>query len=246
MKNKSFLRTSLAAMLLVAVVSSGVALATDSFSDVPDGQFYTEAVAWAKANGMTTGSPAGADTFKPLDGVTRGENITFAKRYDDIVVQPALATLTASVATNATGVATNAADIAMNGSVVAQSVVGGGLDSSTAVVTSVDLTLPDVCPEAPDSWSVLVLANGYFLTSAGGSGGATIGLSLTSTDFETGSIQNQNFDSTGQFREAYSTTFLFTVDAGTTTFFELGSETHTASVTAAQNNLIAQSVSVTC
>lgn len=90
MKNKSFLRTSLAAMLLVAVVSSGVALATDSFSDVPDGQFYTEAVAWAKANGMTTGSPAGSDTFKPLDGVTRGENITFAKRYDDFVVQPAL------------------------------------------------------------------------------------------------------------------------------------------------------------
>ena len=230
------LKTLIAALAIVVAVPT-MAYATHTFPDVPTAKFYHDAVEWAFANGITTGtSPT---TFSPEDPVTRGENITFAKRYDDNIVQPALATLTASVATNT-------ADIAMNGSVVALSVENGGLGAAVAVVTSVDLTLPDVCPGAPDSWSVLVLANGYFLTSAGGSGTATIGLSLTSTDFETGSVQNQHWDSTGQFREAYSTTFLFTVDAGTTTFYELGSESHTASVTAAQNNLIAQSVSVTC
>ena len=90
-KHKSFLKGSLAAVLLVAIVSSGIAAGTHSFTDVPDGAFYTDAVEWAKANGMTTGSPSGSDTFKPLDAVSRGENITFAKRYDDFVVQPALA-----------------------------------------------------------------------------------------------------------------------------------------------------------
>ena len=78
MKNKSFLRTSLAALLLVAVVSAGVALATDSFSDVPDGQFYTEAVAWASEPGVPTGYPDG--TFKPDRPATRGELATFLLR----------------------------------------------------------------------------------------------------------------------------------------------------------------------
>ncbi|RMH78432.1 MAG: hypothetical protein D6683_07615, partial [Actinomyces sp.] len=40
---------------------------------------------------ITTGSPAGSRTFKPEDPVTRGESVTFLKRYDDNVVQPALA-----------------------------------------------------------------------------------------------------------------------------------------------------------
>ncbi len=234
---KSRLALAIAAF---ALLIPATAYATHTFSDVPDGQFYTDAVEWAFDNGITTGTTA--TTFEPDAGVTRGQNVTFAKRYDDNIVQPALATLT-------TGVATNAADIDALETltpVVAQSVAANGLGASLAEVTSVDLTLPDVCPGAPDSWTVLVTASGYFLTSGTGSGSASIGLSLTSTGFETGSLLNQNFDSTGQFREAYSTTFLFTVDAGTTTFYEVGSTSHTAGVTAAQNNLIAQSVSVTC
>ena len=38
---------------------------------------------------MTTGCNGGT-AFCPEDPVTRGENITFAKRYDDLVVQPAV------------------------------------------------------------------------------------------------------------------------------------------------------------
>ena len=48
---------------------------------MPDGEFYTDAVEWAFDNGLTTGTTD--TTFEPDDGVTRGQNVTFAKRYDD-------------------------------------------------------------------------------------------------------------------------------------------------------------------
>lgn len=96
MKNKSFLKGAIAGLVMVIVVSSGLALAANPFTDVPSGQFYADPVDWAYNNGITTGSPAGSTTFKPDDPVTRGENITFAKRYDDNVVQPALTELGAA------------------------------------------------------------------------------------------------------------------------------------------------------
>ena len=61
------------------------------FDDVPDEKFYADAATWAKTNDITTGSPAGSKTFKPEDPVTRGETVTFLKRYNDNIVEPALA-----------------------------------------------------------------------------------------------------------------------------------------------------------
>lgn len=78
---------------VIAVALLGVstaAMATHTFSDVPDGEFYTEPVEWLADNGLTTGSPSGSDTFKPFDNVTRGEYATFNFRYDQNIVQPAL------------------------------------------------------------------------------------------------------------------------------------------------------------
>jgi hypothetical protein len=54
-------------------------------------QFHTEAVEWAAENEITTGTSA--TTFSPDGFVTRGQNVTFAKRYDDNIVQPALANI---------------------------------------------------------------------------------------------------------------------------------------------------------
>jgi hypothetical protein len=48
---------------------------------------------------MTTGCDGGTN-FCPGRGVSRGENITFAKRYDDLVVQPALDGIRAEIAAN--------------------------------------------------------------------------------------------------------------------------------------------------
>lgn len=48
------------------------------FPDVAAGAFYSDAVAWAAENGVTTGYPDG--TFKPDREVTRGELATFSLR----------------------------------------------------------------------------------------------------------------------------------------------------------------------
>jgi hypothetical protein len=84
------------AVLAVALMVPAVALAGNPFTDVPDEKFYADPVDWAYNNDLTTGSPAGSDTFKPEDAVTRGENITFSYRYDQNIVQPALADLAAA------------------------------------------------------------------------------------------------------------------------------------------------------
>ena len=48
------------------------------FSDVPTGQFYTDAVAWAVENGITNGK--GDGKFSPNAPCTRGEIVTFLYR----------------------------------------------------------------------------------------------------------------------------------------------------------------------
>ena len=52
---------------------------TGVFTDVPAGQFYTEAAYWALENGITTGTTA--TTFNPGGQLTRTELVTFMYRY---------------------------------------------------------------------------------------------------------------------------------------------------------------------
>ena len=52
---------------------------TGVFTDVPEGQFYTEAAYWALEAGITTG--ATASTFNPGGQLTRTELVTFMYRY---------------------------------------------------------------------------------------------------------------------------------------------------------------------
>lgn len=85
--NRSAWITSL--VIVIAVLAgAGAATASDLFDDVAEGAFYAGPVAWAAENGITNGCSETA--FCPNDPVTRGENLTFAKRYDDNIVQPAL------------------------------------------------------------------------------------------------------------------------------------------------------------
>jgi hypothetical protein len=88
------LRLAIAIVAIGLLVPATAAVATQVFDDVPDGRFYSEAVAWAFDNNITTGTTA--TTFEPDAGVTRGQNVTFAKRYDDNIVQPALASVAAA------------------------------------------------------------------------------------------------------------------------------------------------------
>ena len=51
------------------------------FTDVPQNTWYSEAVSWAVANGITSGTSA--TTFSPNDPVTREQMAVFIKRYVD-------------------------------------------------------------------------------------------------------------------------------------------------------------------
>ncbi|MFQ5558195.1 MAG: trypsin-like serine protease, partial [Acidimicrobiales bacterium] len=53
------------------------------FVDVPAGQFFTEAVAWASETGVTNGF--GDGTFRPDTPVTRGEMATFLLRLGEVL-----------------------------------------------------------------------------------------------------------------------------------------------------------------
>jgi len=103
-----------ALLAALALLIPSTAWATHVFTDVVDGAFYAAPAEWAKTNNITTGSPAGSSTFKPLDPVTRGESVTFLKRYHDNLVQPEIDTNTAGIATNTAGIATNTAGAAAN------------------------------------------------------------------------------------------------------------------------------------
>lgn len=50
-----------------------------SFADVPDGQWYSQAVRWGAANGVTSGT--GDGNFSPFDQVTREQTVTMMYNY---------------------------------------------------------------------------------------------------------------------------------------------------------------------
>ena len=74
--------------LALAVAVPSVALAANPFTDVPSGEWFTDAVDWAYNNDITTGKTP--ETFNGNDNVTRYESVTFLKRYHDEMVVPAL------------------------------------------------------------------------------------------------------------------------------------------------------------
>ncbi len=52
---------------------------SSAFTDVADGQWYTEAVAWASQSGLVTGNDAGQ--FLPSDAISREQIVTILYRY---------------------------------------------------------------------------------------------------------------------------------------------------------------------
>ncbi len=72
---------------------------THTFVDVPDGQFYTEAVLWASGNGITTGLDA--THFAPGKSLTRQELVTFLYRFAGVMGYDRTATTDLSAYTDA-------------------------------------------------------------------------------------------------------------------------------------------------
>ncbi len=86
-------KLALGILAMVLVGATVVAASDGVFTDNPSGTYYHDPVEWAYDNGITTGTSA--TTFSPMDSVTRGQNVTFAYRYDQNIVQPALEVLEA-------------------------------------------------------------------------------------------------------------------------------------------------------
>ena len=172
----------LAGFVAVAVALPVAVLATQSWPDVPDGTYYTEAVAWAKGNGMTTGCEGGTG-FCPDRGVTRAENITFAKRYDDLVVQPALDAIDTAIDANTTAASTaqttaDAADAPDRVVWVADDGTGDFLLLSTALasITDASASNPYVVRIAPGEYTetATVALKTYVAVEGSGQGVTTI------------------------------------------------------------------------
>jgi len=56
-----------ALLAALALIIPSTAWATHVFTDVNDGAFYAAPAEWAKTSNITTGSPAGSATSKPLE-----------------------------------------------------------------------------------------------------------------------------------------------------------------------------------
>ncbi|MEM9201504.1 MAG: S-layer homology domain-containing protein [Actinomycetota bacterium] len=69
-----------AVTFLHRMAGAPIAISPSGFLDVPAGAFFADAVAWAKATGITSG--ATPDRFNPHTIVTRAEFAVFLARYD--------------------------------------------------------------------------------------------------------------------------------------------------------------------
>lgn len=72
--------------VVAAMLFGGTAWAAhNTFIDVPDDHRFFTGVEWAVANGITVGCNSEGDEFCPDRPVTRGQMVTFLKRYHDNV-----------------------------------------------------------------------------------------------------------------------------------------------------------------
>jgi hypothetical protein len=84
---RTLVRSALAGLALVIAIPT-VAIAAHPFTDVPGGQWFSDAVDWAYDNNITTGvSPT---EFGGDQGFTRYQAVTMLERMDDNIIQPGL------------------------------------------------------------------------------------------------------------------------------------------------------------
>ena len=82
------LKATLGGLALAVVIPTAAIAAGTPFTDVPGGQWFSDAVDWAYDNGITTGvSPT---EFAGEQGFTRYQAVTMLERMDTNIIQPGL------------------------------------------------------------------------------------------------------------------------------------------------------------
>ena len=102
-----------------------------SFSDVAEGKYYSDAVAWANANGIVTGYEDG--TFAPNQAITREQLAVILYRYAQFMKEDTTATAALDQFSDAASVGDYAAD-AMSWA-VAEGIVSGITDGTLSPKT---------------------------------------------------------------------------------------------------------------
>ena len=171
------LHLAIAVVAVALIAPTTAAVAFHVFDDVSDDRFFSDAVEWAAANGITTGTSA--TTFEPDANVTRGQNVTFAKRYDDNIVQPALATLATDTATNTSSIA---------GLDTAQPFAVTAFESTGVELTSTPTAYVTVTATAPVAGHVTVNSTAHVRHSS--DGGDVLCQIVESTDIPPGGISD--------------------------------------------------------
>jgi S-layer homology domain len=192
-------KTKLAlAILAIALLAPAAALADNIFADVDDGAFYAEPVKWAFDNNITTGKTP--TSFAPLDNVTRGESVTFLKRYDTNIVQPALAALEAQIA-----------------GLTSSSAVFEGGNFNQPITTTADAIAKSVTITAPADGVIVITATADV---EGTSNATTARCSLSKTSNIELAYMDQTTVDNGDWR-SMALTRGYEVTAGTTTTVNL-------------------------
>jgi len=81
-KRKAFL-AAVVLTVVAGLAGGGVALAVQSFTDVPPSHAFASEIEWAASNGIVNGYPDGS--FKPSANVTRQAAAAFQSRYNDSI-----------------------------------------------------------------------------------------------------------------------------------------------------------------
>ncbi|MEQ8842915.1 MAG: hypothetical protein RIB98_18210, partial [Acidimicrobiales bacterium] len=132
-------------------------------------------VDWAFNNDITTGKTA--TSFAPEDNVTRGESVTFLKRYNDNIVEPAdeanaaaAAAAQADADANANDIDTAEADIASIQAQIAPltNSTASFVSGNSAVAVSTPVVVQTLSLTAPADGLMIVTATGNVRASEAG------------------------------------------------------------------------------
>ena len=163
---RAWTKYALVAVVTAMIIAPTAAIASHTFTDVPDTHTFHSTIQWMKDNGVTQGcNPPANDKYCPDNAVTRGQMSAFMQRLAQNKVVDAKTAVTAETATLATN-ATNATNADKLDGIDSISIMGA---VATARWDYFDgLGTSNTTPTSLVSFTVTAPAAGYLLVQFNG------------------------------------------------------------------------------